>query len=156
MKPLDAIDRKILKLLLKNARLSNNQIAEEVGLSPSPCWQRIRRLEKDGFITGYVALLNQGMLGASETVIIEVMLDRHDDEVLEKFGHAMAMMPEVLEVYLTTGEYDYLLKVAVEGTAGYEKFLRTKLYKVPGIRHSRSSFTLRCLKRMHSVIPGEI
>ncbi|MBZ9772176.1 Lrp/AsnC family transcriptional regulator [Mesorhizobium sp. CO1-1-8] len=155
MKPLDAIDRKILKLLLKNARLSNNQIAESVGLSPSPCWQRIRRLESDGFITQYVAILDQRLLGAAETVIIEVTLDRHDDEILEKFGQAMASMPEILEVYLTTGEYDYLLKVAVDGTAGYEEFLRKKLYKVPGIRHSRSSFTLRCLKRVHSILPGE-
>ncbi|WP_246710258.1 Lrp/AsnC family transcriptional regulator [Martelella soudanensis] len=154
MKPLDAIDRKILRLLLEDARLSNTQIAERVGLSPSPCWQRIRRLESDGYITGYIAILDQALLGAAETVIIEITLDRHDDDVLEKFGRAMASMPEVLEVYLTTGEYDYLLKVAVDGTAGYEEFLRTRLYKVPGIRHSRSSFTLRCLKRMHSVIPN--
>ena len=155
MKPLDAIDRKILGLLLKNARLSNNQIAQSVGLSPSPCWQRIRRLEADGYISGYSAVLNQPLLGAAETVIVEVTLDRHDDEVLERFGQAMASMPEVLEVYLTTGAYDYLLKVAVDGTAGYEEFLRKKLYRVPGIRHSRSSFTLRCLKRVHSVIPDQ-
>ncbi|MGO4560063.1 Lrp/AsnC family transcriptional regulator [Mesorhizobium sp. 2RAF21] len=156
MKLLDKIDRKILRVLLGNARLSNNQIAETVGLSQSPCWQRIRRLENDGFITGYVAMLDQSLLGAAETVIIEVTLDRHDDEILETFGQAMASLPEVLEVYLTTGEYDYLLKVAVDGTAGYEEFLRKKLYKVPGIRHSRSSFTLRCLKRMHSIVPGDV
>lgn len=154
MKPLDATDRKILRLLLGNARLSNSQVADMVGLSASPCWQRIRRLESDGFITGYVTILDQSLLGAAETVIIEVTLDRHDDEVLETFGQAMTSIPEVLEVYLTTGEYDYLLKVAVDGTAGYEEFLRKKLYKVPGIRHTRSSFTLRCLKRMHSIVPG--
>lgn len=152
-KKLDNIDRNILRALLENARLTNNQLSEKVGLSASPCWQRVRRLEKDGYILGYSAKLNQDLLGASETVIIEVTLDRHDDEVLEEFGRTMAEMPEVLEVYLTTGEYDYFIKVAVDGTAGYEEFLRKKLYKIPGIQHSRSSFALRCLKYSHSVIP---
>lgn len=152
-KPLDAMDRKILTALLENARLSNSQLAERVGLSSSPCWQRVKRLEQDGYITGYFAALDQGLLGAKETVIIEVTLDRHDDDVLESFGKAMATMPEVLEVYLTTGEYDYLVKVAVDGTAEYERFLRERLYKVPGIRHTRSSFALRCLKRAHSIHP---
>ena len=153
IKPLDAIDRKILRALVADARLTNNHLAEKVGLSPSPCWQRVRRLETDGYIHGYTALLDQTLLGASETVIIEVTLDRHDDEILENFGAVMANMPEVLEVYLTTGEYDYLIKVAVDGTRGYEEFLRKKLYKVPGIRHSRSSFTLRCLKYASSILP---
>lgn len=150
---LDRIDRRILEALVADGRLTNNELADRVGLSPSPCWQRVRRLERDGFIQGYTAVLDQTLLGASETVIIEVTLDRHDDEILEVFGQAMADMPEVLEVYLTTGEYDYFIKVAVNGTAGYEEFLRTKLYKIPGIRHSRSSFALRCLKRSHSIVP---
>ena len=154
MKPLDATDRKILRALVENARLTNSQVAELIGLSPSPCWQRIKRLELEGYITGYTAILDQKLLGVTETVIIEVTLDRHDDEILESFGRAMAAMPEVLEVYLTTGEYDYLLRVAVSGTVGYEEFLRTKLYKVPGIRHSRSSFTLRCLKNNRSMLPA--
>ena len=133
--------------------MSNAQLAERVGLSPSPCWQRVRRLEKAGIIAGYTVLLDAAQLGVSETVIIEVVLDRHDDEILENFGRAMAAIPEVLEVYLTTGEYDYLIKVAVSGTAGYEEFLRRKLYRIPGIRHSRSSFALRCLKRVQSYLP---
>ncbi|RAI02415.1 AsnC family transcriptional regulator [Acuticoccus sediminis] len=152
-KPLDRMDRKILKALLGNARLSNSQLAEQVGLSSSPCWQRVRRLEQDGYITGYYAALDQRLLGAKETVIIEVTLDRHDDDILESFGEAMARLPEVLEVYLTTGEYDYLMKVAVDGTEEYERFLRERLYKVRGIRHTRSSFALRCLKQAHSIAP---
>ena len=152
-KILDDIDRKILKALLADGRLSNNQLADMVGLSNSPCWQRVRRLENDGYIAGYTALLDQKLLGAGETIIIEVTLERHDDEMLEIFGRAMAAMPEVLEVYLTTGEYDYFIKVAVSGTAGYEEFLRKRLYKVPGIRHSRSSVVLRCLKRTYSIVP---
>lgn len=150
---LDRIDRAIVAELLQDGRMSNTQLGEKVGLSPSPCWQRVRKLEEAGIISGYTAIIDQARLGTPETVIIEVVLDRHDDDVLDSFGNAMAAMPEVLEVYLITGEYDYLIKVAVDGTAGYEDFLRRKLYKVPGIRHSRSSFTLRCLKRVQSFLP---
>lgn len=152
-KPIDQVDRSILRALLADGRMTNNQLADEVGLSPSPCWQRVRRLEKEGYIKGYSALVDHRALGATETVIIEVTLDRHDDEIIGQFGNAMASFPEVLEVYLTTGEYDYFIKVAVSGTAAYEEFLRKKLYKIPGIRNSRSSFTLRCLKNTYSVVP---
>jgi Lrp/AsnC family leucine-responsive transcriptional regulator len=150
---LDRTDRAILAALLDDGRISNAQLAEKVGLSPSPCWQRVRKLEDAGVISGYSAVLDQSKLGISETVIIEVVLDRHDEETLESFGRAMASMPEVLEIYLITGEYDYLIKVAVNGTAGYEEFLRRRLYKVRGIRQSRSSFAIRCLKRVQSFVP---
>ena len=150
---LDEIDRKILRELQMEARLTNNELAGRVGVSPSPCWTRVKRLEEAGYITGYVALLDQEKLGFPDTVLVEVTLERHDEEVLDRFGRALAELPEVLEAYLTTGEYDYLIKVAVAGTTGYERFLREKLYRIPGIRHSRSSFALRCLKRMISVRP---
>lgn len=150
---LDAIDRRILTELAADGRLSMSELAGRVGLSTSPCWQRVKRLELDGTIQSYAAILDQSRLGLTETVIIEVTLERHDDEVLERFGAAMAALPEVLEAYLTTGEYDYFLKVAVSGTAGYEEFLRKKLYKIPGVRHSRSCFALKCLKRSLSVVP---
>ncbi|MEP9355490.1 Lrp/AsnC family transcriptional regulator [Xanthobacter sp. KR7-65] len=152
-KPLDDIDRRILRALRKQARLTNNELAEMVGLSPSPCWTRVRRLEEAGYIENYVAVLNQTQLGLGDTVIIEVTLDRHDEDQIQKFGQALTDLPEVLEAYLTTGEYDYFIKVAVDGTAGYERFLRERLYKVPGIRHSRSSFALKCLKREFSPTP---
>ncbi|GLK64657.1 winged helix-turn-helix transcriptional regulator (plasmid) [Paracoccus kondratievae] len=150
---LDAIDLRILRALSRDGRLSNSQLAEEVGLSPSPCWQRTRRLEAEGIIRGYTAILDQSRLGGTETVLIEVTLDRHDDRVLEEFGRAMTNLPEVQEIYLTTGEYDYLLKVTVSGTRGCEEFLRRKLYRVPGIRHARSIFTLRCLKERGWALP---
>ncbi len=152
-RPLDATDLRILRALSRDGRLSNSQLAETVGLSPSPCWQRTRRLEAEGVIKGYAAILDQSRLGAAETVIIEITLERHDDKGLEEFGRAMAAIPEVQEVWLTTGAYDYLLKVAVSGTRGYEEFLRRKLYRVPGIRHARSIFTLRCLKERGSILP---
>jgi Lrp/AsnC family leucine-responsive transcriptional regulator len=150
---LDEIDRKILRTLSHDGRISNQKLAETVNLSSTPCWNRVKVLEDAGFITRYAALLDQRALGLPDTVIIEVTLERHDDEIFERFGNALATLPEVIEAYLVTGEYDYLIKVAVSGTEGYERFLRQKLYKIPGIRHSRSTFALRCLKRVHSVSP---
>ena len=150
---LDRVDDRILRELVADGRMTNAQLSSKVGLSPSPCWQRVRRLESLGVITGYRAILDQAKLGAPEVVMIEVILNRHDDEVLETFGRTMQAMPEVLEVWLTTGEYDYLIKVAVEGTRGYERFLREKLYRVPGIQHSRSSFVLRSLKSVQAYLP---
>lgn len=145
----------ILRELAEDGRISNAELAQRVGLSASPCWQRVRRLERQGIIRGYSATLDQEQLGASEIVMIEVVLERHDDEVLEAFGRSMQQMPEVLEVHLTTGECDYLLKVAVQGTRGYEQFLRQKLYHVKGIRHTRSSFVLRSLKDVQAFLPDE-
>ena len=150
---IDDIDRRILRELRRDGRLSNTKLAEKVGLSTTPCWNRVRALEQAGLIEGYTALLSQTGLGYPDTVIIEVTLDRHDDEIFDKFGQALAELPEVMEAYLLTGDYDYLIKVAVAGTAGYEEFLRRKLYKLPGLKHSRSTFVLRCLKKTHSVEP---
>lgn len=152
---LDRIDRQILNQLASDGRISNAELAQCVGLSPSPCWQRVRKLETEGVIRGYSAMLDQDQLGAGEVVMIEVILERHDDEVVEEFGRTMQAMPEVLEVHLTTGEYDYLIKVAVEGTRSYEAFLREKLYRVRGIRHTRSSFVLRCLKDVQAYLPED-
>ena len=150
---LDEIDRKILRILRSDGRISNQKLADSVHLSPTPCWNRVRALEEAGFIEEYAAILSQRALGLPDTVIIEVTLERHDDEIFEQFGKALAELPEVMEASLLTGDYDYLIKVAVAGTEGYERFLRQRLYKIPGIRHSRSTFVLRTLKRTHSVEP---
>ena len=143
-KPIDDIDRRIMKALAANGRLSNTDLAREVGLSPSPCWQRVRRLEDEGLIAGYAAVLDHEALGVGETVLVEVALDHHDVDALERFGKAVIAIPEVLEVYLMAGEFDYLIKVAADGTKGVEEFLRERLFRIPGLRHSKSSFTLRC------------
>ncbi|GLR13735.1 Lrp/AsnC family transcriptional regulator [Chitinimonas viridis] len=150
-RPLDAQDRKILRALQRNARLSNAELAEQVGLSTTACWNRTRQLENEGYIQGYVALIDQQKMGLADTVLLEVTLDRHEDDALARFGEELALLPEVLEAYLVSGEYDYLVKVAVDGTAGYERFLREKLYRISGIRHSRSMFVLRCMKQVSSV-----
>ena len=150
---MDEIDSRILRELQFDARASNADLAGRVGLSASPCWNRVRALEQRGVIEKYVTIFDQAALGLPDTVIIEVTLERHDDDILKKFEAALARMPEVVEAYLMTGEYDFFIKVAVAGTEGYERFLREKLYKIPGIRHSRSSFTLRRLKQTYSVQP---
>lgn len=150
---MDAIDKKILRALSRQGRLTNAELAEEVGLSASPCWTRVKRLEQAGVIRGYAALLDQAALGLPDTVFIEVMMERHDEAQLKRFEEAVMGMPEVLECHLVTGEYDYVIKAAVGGTQGYERLLRDKLYRLPGIRHTRTSFALRCLKQELSPVP---
>ena len=150
---MDAIDRKICRALARQARLTNAELAEEVGLSPSPCWTRVKRLEQAGVIRGYHAELDQAALGLPDTVFLEVMMERHDEAQLARFEAAVLDIPEVLECWLVTGEYDYVLKAAVSGTAGYEALLREKIYRLPGVRHTRTAFTLRCLKRVFSPVP---
>jgi Lrp/AsnC family leucine-responsive transcriptional regulator len=150
---MDAIDRKIVRALARNGRATHAELAEEVGLSPSPCWTRVRRLEQAGVIKGYTALIDQAAVGLPDTVFIEVMMDRHDEESLRRFEETVMAIPEVLECHLVTGEYDYVIKAAVGGTAGYERLLRDRLYRLPGVRHTRTSFGLRCLKQTLSPLP---
>ena len=144
---MDAIDRKILQVLQADARASLQQIGQAVGLSASPCWERIRKLEAAGVIECYTVRLNAQSLGLNETVLVQLTLDSHTDNTLEKFGETLATIPEVVEAYLVSGEYDYLLRVAVKDTRDYERLLRERLYKIKGIRHSKSSFVLRTLKK---------
>src|SRR5687767_2371285 len=144
---MDAIDRKIVKALQANARASLQDIGQSVGLSSSPCWERIRKMEAAGVIEGYTVRLNAQALGWADTVLVQVTLDSHSDNTLEKFGETLAAIPEVVEAYLVSGEYDYLLRIAVNDTRDYERLLRERLYKIKGIRHSKSSFVLRTLKK---------
>lgn len=152
-KMLDRIDRKILSALHLNGRLSISDLAEQVGLSTSPCWARVKRLETSGAIERYTAIIDPAALGLRDIVFVEITLEKHDDKVLERFGQALARIPQVIEASLVTGEYDYLVKVVVADTADYERFLRERLYRIDGIRHTRSTFSLRTLKRAVSVDP---
>lgn len=152
-KSIDSIDANILRKLSENSKISTAELASSVGLTTSPCWQRVRRLEAEGYITGYTARLDQYKLGATEIVFVEVTLEHHSKDVLQTFGRQIARVDEVLEAYMTSGDYDYLLKVAVSGTKGYEMFLTEKLSKLPGIRQTRSIFSLRCAKDKDVFIP---
>ena len=144
---MDNLDRKILQVLQADSRTSLHDIGQAVGLSPSPCWGRIKKMEEAGVIEGYTVRLNAQALGLGETVLVQVTLDNHSDNTLEKFGETLASIPEVIEAWLVSGEYDYLLRIAVKDTKDYERLLRERLYKIKGIRHSQSSFVLRTLKK---------
>ena len=107
----------------------------------------MKKLEETGVIERYTVKLNAEALGLGETVMVQVTLDSHSDNTLEKFGETLASIPEVVEAYLVSGEYDYLLRIAVKDTKDYERLLREKLYKIKSVRHSKSSFVLRTLKK---------
>lgn len=143
---LDKFDLAILAVLQDDARSSLQQVSERVGLSTTPCWNRIKRMEQDGTIRGYTVRIDPAALGYPETVIVQLTLESHTDETLEAFGAALAEIPEVLEATLVSGDYDYVIRIAVRDTRDYERLLRERLYRIPGIRHSKSSFVLRKLK----------
>lgn len=144
---LDKFDIAILEALQRDARLSLQELSSQVGLTSSPCWTRIKRMEAAGVIEGYTVRVNAEKLGLADTVIVQVTLDSHSDEALFEFGRALEAIPEVLEAFLISGDYDYYIRIAVRDTRDYERLLRERLYKIPGIRHSRSSFVLRQLKQ---------
>lgn len=147
---LDAIDRKILSALQADARMSLAEIGSRVGLSTTPCWNRIKRMEAAGVIQGYTVRIDPAAIGFAETVIVQVVLESHTDEMLAVFGQALADIPEVLDAFLISGDYDYYIRIAVRDTRDYERLLRERLYRIPGIRHSKSSFVLRKLKETMS------
>lgn len=130
-------------------------IGQAVGLSPSPCWGRIKKTEEASVIEGYTVRLHAHALGLGDAVMVQVTLDRHSDNTLKKFGETLAVVPEVIEAWLVSGEYDYLLRLAVHDTKDFERLLRERLYKIKGIRHSKSSFVLRTLKKADlPLLPG--
>ncbi|MDY0743318.1 Lrp/AsnC family transcriptional regulator [Paucibacter sp. R3-3] len=144
---LDKFDIAILEALQRDARISLQELSAQVGLTSSPCWTRIKRMETAGVIEGYSVRLNAEKLDLGDTVIVHVTLDSHSDEALMEFGRALQEIPEVLEAFLVSGDYDYYVRIAVSSTRDYERLLRERLYKIPGIRHSKSSFVLRQLKQ---------
>ncbi|MCC6192929.1 MAG: Lrp/AsnC family transcriptional regulator [Burkholderiales bacterium] len=143
---LDKFDLKILELLQRNSRATMQELAQEVGLSATPCWTRVKRMESAGVIRRYGIKIDQVALGYADTVIVQLTLDSHTDSMIEKFGKALEDIPEVIDAYLVSGDYDYIVRIAVRDTRDYERLLRERLYKIPGIRHSKSSFVLRTLK----------
>jgi Lrp/AsnC family leucine-responsive transcriptional regulator len=143
---LDRIDIALLECLQRDARMSLQELSAQVGLTASPCWTRIKRMEESGVIAGYSVRVNADKIGLPDTVIVQVTLDSHSEDALFEFGRALEAIPEVLEAFLVSGDYDYYVRIAVRDTRDYERLLREKLYKIPGIRHSKSSFVLRQLK----------
>ena len=143
---LDKIDKKILNILQENGRITNAQLANEVGLSPPPMLERVKKLEKNGIIDKYVAILNANKIDKSTIVIVSLSLARHRIKSIDQVTHELLKLPEILECYHIAGEEDYLLKVVVENVHEYEKFILKKLTRISGIRKIRSHVVLSTLK----------
>lgn len=140
---LDTTDRKILAALQITGRMSNADLSEKVNLSPSACHRRVQRLEADGYIRDYVALLDARKMGVPTTVFVEITLQGQADELLDAFEKGVARIPDVLECHLMAGTADYILKVVAENTDDFARIHRQYLARLPGVAQMQSSFALR-------------
>jgi Lrp/AsnC family leucine-responsive transcriptional regulator len=143
---LSAIDRKILRALQDDGRMTVQAIADRVGLSASPCLRRIRQMERAGIIAGYSATVDQKAVGLPVSVFISIKLERQRSHELDAFGAAISGWPEVMECYLMTGQFDFLLRVVCADLGAYEQFLRERLTQVEGVASIESSFSLGQVK----------
>ncbi|NVK14859.1 MAG: Lrp/AsnC family transcriptional regulator [Rhodobacteraceae bacterium] len=142
---MDSIDRKIVAALQRNGRLKISELSEMIGLSPTPCARRVANLESSGVIAGYSARVDQAKLGLPVTIFVAVELERQSTEALQAFETAVRKFDQVMECYLMTGTRDILLRVVAEDLPDFDRFLEDRLMRVPGIRNTRSSFTLRTM-----------
>ncbi len=149
---LDRIDRVILEVLQRDARITNAALAEKVSLSESACLRRVRALEHSGLISGYGARIDQEKAGLPVNVFVSITLDRQDQPDLQAFEDAVRKIPEVMECYLMTGDFDYLLRVAVADTADFERMHSRELTRLPGVARVHSSLALRAVARQ-TVLP---
>lgn len=143
---LDDYDLKILAALQLDGRLSNNELAQQVGLSPSPCWRRVKRLEEEGIIRGYQAMFDQRRLGLGVTVFVNVAIQSQDTKAHKAFEEAVLKLPEVVGCHILAGQQDFLLHVVAEDLDAYSDFALHKLGQLPGVRKIHSSFALKEVK----------
>lgn len=139
---LDKIDRKILRILQAEGRISFTELGERVGLSTTPCTERVRRLEREGVITGYHARLDPQQLKAGLLVFVEISLARKSGDIFEEFRRAALKLPNVLECHLVSGDFDYLIKARIDEMASYRKLLGSTLLAMPNVRESKSYFVM--------------
>lgn len=151
---LDEIDRKIIAALQVDGRMTALQLADRVGLSPSPCARRVRLMEDAGVITGYAAVIDQDLVDLPVSVFASIKLERQRENELERFNAAIARWPEVVDCYLMTGQRDYLLRVVVRDLRAYERFLKEKLTRLDGVASIESSFALAQIKHSN-LLPVE-
>ena len=148
---LDRIDYKILRQLQNNARLTNADLARSVNLSPTPCLERVRRLEADGYILKYVTLLNPQKLGAGVVSFIQVLLDRTNPDVFDRFKEQVGLCPEVMECHMVAGGFDYLLKVRTRNMLEYRDFLGQTLSQMSDIKQTHTYVVMEEVKATHSL-----
>ena len=147
MTDIDKIDRKILSILQGDGRIANVELAERIGLSPTSVGERLKRLQRDGFVEGYGARLNPQRLGLGLLVFVEVMLDKTTPDVFERFAKAVRLAPEVLECHMVAGGFDYLLKTRSADMNDYRDFAGTVLWRLPGVRETRTYAVMEEVKR---------
>ena len=148
---IDAIDRRLLAALQKRGRITNSELSEQVNLSPSACHRRVQRLEEEGFIDTFVALLNARKLGRPTTVFVDITLSGQADELLEAFERAVRRVPDILECHLMAGTADYLLKVVAQDTEDFARIHRQFLARLPGVAQMHSSFALRTVRQTTAI-----
>ena len=142
----DPLDRRILKELVKDARITNNQLADRVGLTPSPCLRRLRRMEEAKIIRGYTALIDPAVEGWTMAAMVVVKLSRQHEDEITMFEAAIREWDEVLECYLVTGAPDYILKVMSTGLEGYEAFIKGKIARLKCVASIETSFIMNTIK----------
>jgi len=143
---LDRVDRRILDALQADARIPNQELAKKVGLSPAPCWRRLRRLEEEGFISGYATLLNGSAIGLPILAYALVTLDNHHADTVKQFDRLIQDRPEVLECHSMSGPNDYMLRIVAASMEAYEHFLSTQVLQLAAVRSVNTSFVLRTKK----------
>lgn len=148
---LDGIDRKILRALQSDGKISIGELAEKVGLSPSPCARRVRLLEKNGVIKGYAAVVDQKLVGLPISAFASIKLERQREEDLDRFEEAVSRWPEVLDCYLMTGQRDYLMRIVVANLEAYERFIKDRLTRLENIASIETSFALGQVKRSEAL-----
>lgn len=144
---MDEVDRKIVRALQRDGRISNKELADKVGLSPSPCLRRLKALEDRGIIRGYHAEIDPELYGLPITVFIRIRLERHDEETVNGFEAKVREDPNVVECHVMTGQADYLLRVMVADLSHYERFVRRRLQRIGGIASIDTSFAYGEVKR---------
>ncbi len=154
MSTLDHIGRKIIAAIQSDGRITVQELADKVGLSPSPCARRVKMMEDEGIIKGYSAVIDQAKIGLPVSAFASIKLEKQREDHLDRFAQAIARWPEVADCYLMTGQYDYLMRVVVADLAAYERFLKTKLTRLEGVASIETSFALGQTKRSE-VLPVE-
>ena len=153
---MDKIDANIIRALQQNARLTNQELADQVGLSPSPCLRRVRILEEKGLIKGYTALVDEKAYGLPLTVFVRISLERHTEEIVQRFEERVRNIDDILECYITTGTSDYLLRVQIADMDHYERFVRQTMQTIPGIGSIDTSIAYSTVKNspLYPTPPG--
>ncbi len=144
---MDQTDHKIIRELQSNGRLTNQELAERVNLSPSPCLRRLKALEKSGIIKGYCAIVDQKKYGLPVTVFVRIKLQHHTEDAVNGFEHAIQNIAEIMECHLMTGDWDYLMRVVVGSLEEYERFTRQRIHKIDGVAAIETSFAFGEVKR---------